>query len=162
MSMREQRLVKQRVVVSRNDHIPAFSEVSLTFWDSMNFFSVRFAILLTLCHTYCCTWLTVTKALATPTNSNAHVSPVGSKVMRCTQGIHCGYVYLVLHSGGVATLPKNTLPYIFLHLQTNVKMMQGWGFVKLPSLWYHPYLVCILFGMPSPHPFTFLMFLSLC
>ena len=23
---------------------------------------------------------------------------------------------------------------------------------------HHPYLVCVLFGMPSLHPFTFLMF----
>ena len=61
----------------------------------MNSFSVRFTILLTLCHTYCCTWPTVTKALATPTNSNAHVSPVGSKVMRCVRGIQCEYVHLV-------------------------------------------------------------------
>ena len=43
----------------------------------------------------------------------------------------------------------------------NVKAMQGCGFVNLPSLLYHPYLVCTLFGMPSLHPFTFLMFLSL-
>ena len=95
MSTREQRLAKQRVAVSRNDHILAFGEVfetSLTFWNSFN---VRFAILLTLCHTYCCTWPTVPKALATPTNSNAHVSPVGSKVMRCARGIHCEYVHLV-------------------------------------------------------------------
>ena len=48
-----------------------------------------------------------------------------------------------------------------LQLQTIVKMMQGCGFVNLPSLLYHPYLVCTLFGMPSLHPFTFLMFLSL-
>ena len=77
MSTREQRLAKQRVAVSRNDHILAFGEVfetTLTFWDSLNSFSVRFAILLTLCHTYCCTWLTVTKVLATPTNSNARVA----------------------------------------------------------------------------------------
>ena len=65
MSAREQRIAKQRVAVSRNDHILAFGEVfetSLTFWDSMNSFSIRFAILLTLCHTYCCTWPTITKA----------------------------------------------------------------------------------------------------
>ena len=64
----------------------------------MNCFSVRFAILLTLHHTYCCTWLTVTKALATPTNSNVHMSPVGSKVMRCAceAYIHCKYVHLVM------------------------------------------------------------------
>ena len=37
---------------------------------------VQFAILLTLC----CTWPTIPKACATPTNSNAHVSPVSSKV----------------------------------------------------------------------------------
>ena len=46
----------------------------LTSWNS---FIVRFAILLTVC----CTWLTVPKAHATPTNSNAHVSPVSSKVI---------------------------------------------------------------------------------
>ena len=85
---------KQRVAISRNDHILVFGEVfetSLTFWNSFN---IRFAILLTLCHTYCYTWPTVTKALAMPTNSNAHVSP-GSKVMRCTRGIHCKYIHLV-------------------------------------------------------------------
>ena len=66
--------------------------------DSMNYFSVHFAILLTLHHIYCCTWPTVTKALATPTNSNAHMSPVGSKVMRCTHEayIHYKYVHLVI------------------------------------------------------------------
>ena len=42
-------------------------------WNSIN---VRFAILLTLC----CKWPTVPKACATPTG-NAHVSPVGSKVI---------------------------------------------------------------------------------
>ena len=47
-----------------------------------------------------------------------------------------------------------------LQLKTNVKTMQGWGFANLPSLLYHPYLLCILFGMPSLHPFTFLMFKS--
>ena len=65
MSTREQQLAKQRVAVSRNDYILAFGEVfetSLTFWDSINSFSVRFAILLTLCHTlgpsnwYSCFW----------------------------------------------------------------------------------------------------------
>ena len=40
--------------------------------------------------------------------------------------------------------------------------MQGWGFVNLPSLLYYPYLVRILFGMPSLHPFTFLMFFKSC
>ena len=56
-------------------------------------------------------------------------------------------------------------PYIFLHtlqLQTNVKTMQGWGFVNLPSLLYHPYLVCIVFGIPSLHPFIFLMLFKSC
>ena len=40
--------------------------------------------------------------------------------------------------------------------------MQGWGFANLPSQLYHPYLVCILFGIPSLHPFTFLMFFKSC
>ena len=40
--------------------------------------------------------------------------------------------------------------------------MQGWGFVKLPLLLYHPYLVCMIYGMPSLHPFTFLMFFKSC
>ena len=46
-SAREQQLAKQRVAVSRNDHILTFGEVFetlLTFWDSMNSFSVHFAI----------------------------------------------------------------------------------------------------------------------
>ena len=30
------------------------------------------------------------------------------------------------------------------------------------SLLYHPYLVCILFGMPSLHPFTFVIFFKSC
>ena len=41
-------------------------------------------------------------------------------------------------------------------------MMQGLGFVNLPSLLYHSYLVCIPFGMPSLHLFTFLMFFKSC
>ena len=32
----------------------------------------------------------------------------------------------------------------------------------IPSLLYHTYLVCILFGVPSLHPFTFLMFFISC
>ena len=42
--------------------------------------------------------------------------------------------------------------------------MQGWGFVNLhvPSLLCHSYLVCILFGMPSLHLFTFLMLFKSC
>ena len=95
MSMRKQWLAsKQWSSRLRNDHILALGEVfktSLTFWNSFN---IRFAILLTLCHTCCCTWPTIPNALATPTNSNAHVSPNGSKIMRCTQGIHCKYVHL--------------------------------------------------------------------
>ena len=86
------------MAVSRNDYVLTFGEVfetSFTFWDSINSFSVHFAILLTLCHTYCCTWPTITKAFATPTNVNAHMLPVSSKVMRCVQGIHCEYIHLV-------------------------------------------------------------------
>ena len=29
--------------------------------------------------------------------------------------------------------------------------MQGWGFVYLPLLLYHPFLVCILFGVHVMH-----------
>ena len=48
--------------------------------------------------------------------------------------------------------------YIALHLfmlqlDSGVKKMQGWSFIYLSSLLYHPYLVCILFGM---HLSTFL------
>ena len=55
-------------------------------------------------HTYCCTWPTVTKALAMPTNSNAHVLPVGSKVMRCSRGVHCEYVHLVTKNTAIHLL----------------------------------------------------------
>ena len=40
--------------LEKRNHILAFGEVfetSLTSWDVMNSFSVRFAILLTICHT---------------------------------------------------------------------------------------------------------------
>ena len=36
-----------------------------------------------------------------------------------------------------------------------MEKMQGWGFLYLPSLLDHPYLVCIHFGVPSLHLFTF-------
>ena len=114
MSTREQQLVKQGVAVTRNVHNLAFGKVfetSLTFWGSMNYFSVRFAILLTLGHTYCCTWPT-----ATPTNSNAHVSPVGSKVTRCARGIHCENVHLA-HSHCVE-----------VKYQMRNKKSTNWGF----------------------------------
>ena len=41
-----------------------------------------------------------------------------------------------------------------------VKKMQGQGFAYMLTFafMHHPYLVCILFGMPSLHLFTFLMF----
>ena len=47
-----------------------------------------------------------------------------------------------------------------LHLFTLCEEDAGIGLCKfkLPSLLYHPYLVYILFGMPSLHLFTFLMF----
>ena len=61
----------------RNDHILAFGVVFETLLTSWNSFSVCFAILLMIC----CTWPTVPKALAMPTNSNAHMLPVGSKVI---------------------------------------------------------------------------------
>ena len=41
-----------------------------------------------------------------------------------------------------------------------MKKMQGWDFVYLPSLLhvYHPYLVCMLFGVPSLHLFYISIF----
>ena len=45
-----------------------------------------------------------------------------------------------------------------IQLHSSVEKIQGWGFVYLPSLLPHPYLVYILFGMPSLHLFTFVMF----
>ena len=57
----------------------------LTYLDSFN---ICFAILLTLC----CTWPTVPKACATPTNSYVHVSV--QRLLRCAQGICCKYVHL--------------------------------------------------------------------
>ena len=46
----------------------------------------------------------------------------------------------------------------------SVKKMQGWGFANTLTFafMHHPYLVYILFGMPSLHLFTFLMFLFSC
>ena len=38
-------------------------------------------------------------------------------------------------------------------MQIGMKEMLGRGFVNLPSLLYHPYLVCIHFGMTSPTSF---------
>ena len=42
----------------------------------------------------------------------------------------------------------------------SVKKMQGWNFANTLTFafMYHPYLVYKLFGMPSLHLFTFLMF----
>ena len=73
-SMREQQLAKQRMTISKNDHILAFGEVFETSLTSWNSFIICFATLLTLC----CTWLTMSKVHAMPTNSNANMSPVGS------------------------------------------------------------------------------------
>ena len=42
---------------------------------------------------------------------------------------------------------QSLIPALF----SNVKRCRE-GFVNLPSLLYHLYLVCILFGMPSLHP----------
>ena len=38
----------------------------------------------------------------------------------------------------------------------------GKGIANSHSQLYHPYLACMLFGMPSIHPFTFLMFFFYC
>ena len=72
-----ERAVKQRMAVSRNDHILVFGKVFKTSLTSWNSFNIYFAILLTLC----CTLLTVPKVRDMPINSNAQVSPVSSKVI---------------------------------------------------------------------------------
>ena len=81
VSMREQWPAKQKMAVSRNDHILMFGEVFKTSLTSWNSFNVWFAILLTLCYT----WPTIPKPSATPTkyytNSNAHMWPVSSVVI---------------------------------------------------------------------------------
>ena len=50
----------------------------------------------------------------------------------------------------------------FMHYLTvsGVKKMQGWGSANTLTFAFvhHPYLVCILFGLPSLHLSTFLMF----
>ena len=57
---------------------------------------------------------------------------------------------------------QSPIPTLQLQTGVKVKTMQGWGFVYLPSLLYHPYLVFMLFGMPSLHLFTFVMFFKSC
>ena len=70
-------------------------------------------------------------------------------------------IVVVRETGQLHLLGSLYLPIPTSQLQTNVKTMQGWGFANLTSLLYPPYLVCILFGMPSLHPFTFKCFVSL-
>ena len=62
-----------------------------------------------------------------------------------------------INTGMVMIRLTDTKPYlyIFLHYSSSVIKMQGWDFVYLPSLLYHTQLVCILFGMPPLHCFTF-------
>ena len=78
----EQRLAKQKKRMTMFDH-----SLPLT-----NSFNVHFAILLTL-FTLCCTWPTVPKACATPTNTNAHMSV--QRLLSCARVTHCEYVHLV-------------------------------------------------------------------
>ena len=42
-------------------------------------------------------------------------------------------------------------------ISCSVKTMQGWGFANMLTFAFvhYPYLVCILFGMPSLHRFTY-------
>ena len=47
------------------------------------------------------------------------------------------------------------LSWNFFHTRV-VKRVKGLDFVYLPSLSYHSYLVCELFGMLSLHYFTFI------
>ena len=78
----DQRIWRSSGCEAKNDHILAFSEVLETMLTSWNSFNVNFAILFTPC----CTWLIIPKAHTTPSNSNVHVSPVGSKVIEmCTR-----------------------------------------------------------------------------
>ena len=89
MSTREQRLAKQRMVVSRNNHILAFGEVFESRSFPSNSLNVCFGVFLTLHYTWPC---------AMPTNSNVHVSPVGSKIIEMrVRGIHCEYIHLVIY-----------------------------------------------------------------
>ena len=65
------------------------------------------------------------------------------------------------NKGGYKSEGNYTKPYPPLHLFTlqlhfNVRKMQGWGFVYLPSLLYPPLFV-LFFVMPSLHLFSFLM-----
>ena len=87
---------KKHVAVLRNDHILAFGEVFVTSLTSSNSFNVRFAILTLL--TLCCTWPTVSKTCAMPTNSNAHV-PI-QRLLRCVHEAYTTttYTYIVVHS----------------------------------------------------------------
>ena len=122
LSRREQRLAKQRMAVSINDHILAFGEVFEPRSLPSNSFNVRFAVFLTLRYT----WPTFPKACATPTNSNTHVSPVGSKVIDMrARGIHCKYVHLVQI---VLILLGSSQPYMWssfsprdLHIPGNIR-----------------------------------------
>ena len=68
---------KNGLAILRNDHILMFGEVFETVFTFWNSFNMCFTILLTLSlH-----MVDRLKACAMPTNSNAHVSPVGSKVI---------------------------------------------------------------------------------
>ena len=49
-------------------------------------------------------------------------------------------------------------PILTLQLYSSVEKMQEGGFVCLSSLSYHPYLVCILFGVPSLRFSTFFLY----
>ena len=80
--------------------------------------SVCFAILLTLCHT-CCIWPTVPKALATPTCSDAHMSPAGSKAIE----IHTWHT-------------------LWIHTPNTI-----WGWRLIKEIWYicyPPTIMCML------------------
>ena len=85
--MREQWLVMQRMAVSKNDHILSFGEVFKT--------SLPGTLSMYGLPSLCCTWPTVPKVRATPTNSNAHMLPVGSKVIEMHTSIHCEYAHLL-------------------------------------------------------------------
>ena len=80
---------KKHVAILRNDHILTFGQVFETSLTSLNSFNVCFAVLTLL--TPCCTWLTIVKAHATLTNSNAHISV--QKLLRCKSEAYTTNMY---------------------------------------------------------------------
>ena len=64
MSMREHQLAKQTVAISRNSHIHLLARCSKPRSLSGTLSTYALPSFCTLCHTFCCTWPTIPKALA--------------------------------------------------------------------------------------------------